>query len=58
MEYGIKIDSFGNCMHTRDEYYMEVENKDDRKVKIASNYKFYLAFENSMTDDYVTEKVW
>ena len=29
-----------------------------RKIKLLSHYKFYLAFENSPIDDYVSEKIF
>uniref|UniRef100_A0A8C5LPV2 Fucosyltransferase n=1 Tax=Leptobrachium leishanense TaxID=445787 RepID=A0A8C5LPV2_9ANUR len=32
--------------------------KEDNIVKTVSEYKFYLAFENSLHTDYVTEKLW
>ena len=51
-------------MHNRDEPVMkddpswpEVAQRRARKVKVLSHYKFYLAFENSPVDDYVSEKV-
>jgi hypothetical protein len=40
-----------------DKGWPEVAQRRARKVKILSNYKFYLAFENSPVDDYVSEKV-
>jgi len=49
MEY-IEVDSFGAC--SRNMY----GNGD--KMTILQHYKFYLAFENSNTEDYVTEKVY
>ncbi|XP_015265761.1 PREDICTED: alpha-(1,3)-fucosyltransferase 4 [Gekko japonicus] len=35
-----------------------LELKDDSVVKTISEYKFYLAFENSQHPDYITEKLW
>lgn len=35
-----------------------LELKDDSVVKTVSEYKFYLAFENSVHPDYITEKLW
>lgn len=35
-----------------------LELKDDSVVKTVSDYKFYLAFENSQHPDYITEKLW
>ncbi|KAM8976264.1 alpha-(1,3)-fucosyltransferase 4 [Pelodytes ibericus] len=32
--------------------------KEDNIVKTVSEYKFYLAFENSLHTDYITEKLW
>jgi hypothetical protein len=46
----IKVDSFGGCVHTKD------MPPDNDKLKLISQYKFYLAFENSNCKDYVTEK--
>jgi glycoprotein 3-alpha-L-fucosyltransferase len=48
IKLGIKIDSFGACL----------KNKATQlgKLEVLPNYKFYLAFENSIEPDYVTEK--
>ncbi|XP_054830439.1 alpha-(1,3)-fucosyltransferase 4 [Eublepharis macularius] len=35
-----------------------LELKNDSVVKTVSEYKFYLAFENSQHPDYITEKLW
>lgn len=57
--------SYGRCFHNRDEpqfpndpNWPEVAQKRARKIKILSQYKFYLAFENAEYDDYVSEKVF
>eukprot|EP01083_Nonionella_stella_P274935 933628_1 len=49
-KYGVEVHSFGRCLHNRD------EGGKRRKVELLREYKFALAFENSETDDYVTEK--
>lgn len=58
--------SYGKCFNN----VQEPEDKEDdpnwppiaqrraRKIKVLSNYKFYLAFENSPIEDYVSEKVF
>ncbi|KAM4701791.1 alpha-(1,3)-fucosyltransferase 4 [Discoglossus pictus] len=61
-----------NEEHDRIQYYNQLRNyieidvygryglelKDDNIVKTVSEYKFYLAFENSLHTDYITEKLW
>ncbi|XP_053561041.1 alpha-(1,3)-fucosyltransferase 4 [Bombina bombina] len=58
--------------HDRVQYYNQLRNyididvygrfgmdlKDDNIIKTVSEYKFYLAFENSLHTDYITEKLW
>ena len=46
---GVPVDSYGKCNNNR-------ESRGASKVDIISQYKFYLAFENSNEEDYVTEK--
>eukprot|EP01038_Epipyxis_sp_PR26KG_P014186 gene14186-19037_t len=41
-----------------DPRWPEIAQRRARKVKILSNYKFYLAFENAPVEDYVSEKVF
>ncbi|XP_045512371.1 alpha-(1,3)-fucosyltransferase C-like isoform X2 [Pieris brassicae] len=51
--YGWSIDIYGHCgKFACPRRYAEICNK-----KIEEQYFFYLAFENSFADDYVTEKV-
>lgn len=61
----IPVHSYGGCLKNREEPVMEVDKrwphvaqKRARKIKILSNYKFYLAFENSQVEDYVSEKAF
>ncbi|KAH3846109.1 hypothetical protein DPMN_088403, partial [Dreissena polymorpha] len=53
MKYGVQIDIFGSCVNgTR-----SLPKNDHQMITTVLNQsKFYLAFENSMCQDYVTEK--
>jgi hypothetical protein len=60
----IEVHSYGSCLKNRDEPSMPndptwppIAQRRARKIKVLSNYKFYLAFENAPIDDYVSEKV-
>ena len=63
MKY-IKIDSYGKCLHntamksTRQD--TETINHYDMKVDILKKkqYKFLIAFENTHTSEYISEKIW
>jgi len=53
----IPIDSYGHCAHNKDEkHYTSQASREARKISLLQTYKFSLAFENSETIDYVTEK--
>ncbi|XP_033752149.1 alpha-(1,3)-fucosyltransferase 10-like [Pecten maximus] len=58
----IKIDSYGKCLHNRDlpqHLQHPIQGMDHSDFfKLVSKYKFSLAFENAMCDDYMTEKLW
>ena len=60
MKY-IKIDSLGRCLNNKElpeEYKDTLTFSDKGFFKIAGKYKFTLAFENAICDDYITEKLW
>lgn len=50
LHFSLKIDVYGHCND------IECPN-DDCDSMLSKEYYFYLAFENSFSDDYVTEKV-
>jgi hypothetical protein len=62
MKHGINIHSYGNCMRNREvpqEYLSKYgSNYNALKIALVSTYKFTMSFENSATDDYVTEKLF
>ncbi len=49
----VKVDSYGNMFRTRPE---RIPPGWSRRVAVMARYKFTLAFENSISRDYVTEK--
>jgi hypothetical protein len=54
MKY-VKVDSYGRCLHNKD-FANSAEKADIDPL--LSQYKFYLAIENSNCKDYFTEKLW
>lgn len=60
MKY-IPVDSYGACLHNKDlppEYQNPLTMDDNGFHKIIAKYKFTLAFENAICEDYITEKLW
>nr|XP_031547368.1 alpha-(1,3)-fucosyltransferase 10 isoform X4 [Vicugna pacos] len=57
----IEVDSYGECLRNRDlpEQLADPASMDaDGFYRILAQYKFILAFENAVCDDYITEKFW
>ncbi|NXJ64432.1 FUT10 fucosyltransferase, partial [Rostratula benghalensis] len=57
----IEVDSYGECLHNRDlpQHLRNPTAMDDGNFyKILAQYKFILAFENAICEDYITEKLW
>ncbi|KAJ8339622.1 hypothetical protein SKAU_G00364080 [Synaphobranchus kaupii] len=57
----IQVDSYGACLHNRDlpAHLQDSAAMDEPGfLRILAQYKFILAFENAVCDDYVTEKLW
>lgn len=48
----INVDIYGGCG------VLKCPGHFTKDCKLISNYKFYLAFENSNCDEYITEKLW
>jgi len=57
---GVSVFSYGNCVHNRDESQepkrAKANQRGARKINNLKRFKFSLAFENSETEDYITEK--
>ncbi|ELW68719.1 Alpha-(1,3)-fucosyltransferase 10 [Tupaia chinensis] len=57
----IEVDSYGACLRNR-ELPLQLQNPAsmdaDGFYRIIAQYKFILAFENAVCDDYITEKLW
>jgi hypothetical protein len=63
LEKYIEIDIFGECdfKKSKTDPCKEIKNwtlSAECNINLYNNYKFYLAFENSLCDEYVTEKYW
>ncbi|KFP24686.1 Alpha-(1,3)-fucosyltransferase 10 [Colius striatus] len=57
----IEVDSYGECLHNRHlpPHLRNPTAMDDEEFhKILAQYKFILAFENAVCEDYITEKLW
>jgi hypothetical protein len=50
----VKIDSYGRLLHNRD--LPEADKGRETMIPVTARYKFALALENSIAEDYVTEK--
>ncbi|KAM4808781.1 GDP-fucose protein O-fucosyltransferase 3 [Rhinophrynus dorsalis] len=57
----VAVDSYGECLHNKD-LPQQVNNPssmdDTQFYHILAQYKFILAFENAVCEDYITEKLW
>lgn len=57
----LDIDSYGTCLHNKDlpENLRNAAKsfQEDQFLDFIANYKFHLAFENAVCDDYMTEKL-
>ncbi|XP_026997024.2 alpha-(1,3)-fucosyltransferase 10 isoform X3 [Tachysurus fulvidraco] len=57
----IPVDSYGQCLHNKDlPFHLRDSSAMDEEsfYQILAQYKFILAFENAICDDYITEKLW
>ncbi|XP_003796354.1 alpha-(1,3)-fucosyltransferase 10 [Otolemur garnettii] len=57
----IEVDSYGDCLRNKDlppQLKGPVSMDADGFYRIIAQYKFILAFENAVCDDYITEKLW
>lgn len=54
----MEIHSYGRCLKNKDEPPRGKRSLNENKRFVLSQYKWYLAFENSVIKDYVSEKVY
>ncbi len=57
MNAGMKVHSFGGCFHNKD-FPSGYKDTSENLLKLLSQYKFYLSFENSICRHYYTEKLF
>jgi hypothetical protein len=58
MKY-VKIDSYGQCLGNKaPPPELQALHRGEAAIRLASQYRFYLAFENSNCNGYVSEKFW
>jgi alpha-1,3-fucosyltransferase 10 len=62
MKY-VQVDSYGACLNNKkfppeiaEIYSLDLYN--DKLLRFIAKYKFVIAFENGICDDYITEKLW
>jgi len=57
----IPVDSYGTCLNNK-ELPSDIQGSDnfesEKFLRFLAQYKFVIAFENAICDDYVTEKLW
>ena len=53
----VSIDSYGGCLHNKDEPPAADGNKVANLAKISSKYRMVVTFENIIQDDYISEKI-
>jgi hypothetical protein len=53
-----EVHSYGRCLKNRDEPPRGNRSPNENKRFVLSQYKWYLAFENNVIKDYVSEKVF
>eukprot|EP01103_Thecamoeba_quadrilineata_P010767 TRINITY_DN2414_c0_g1_i2.p1 TRINITY_DN2414_c0_g1~~TRINITY_DN2414_c0_g1_i2.p1 ORF type:complete len:309 (+),score=11.61 TRINITY_DN2414_c0_g1_i2:155-1081(+) len=54
----IPIDSYGKCLNNVERNVVHNPHNYTEKRIVTSQYKFYIAFENCNTDDYISEKIY
>jgi hypothetical protein len=52
----IRIDALSDCLHNAN--FSSSVRDHNNKTQVMQSYLFHLAFENSIEDDYITEKLW
>lgn len=57
----IDVDSYGTCLHNKDlpSHLSSTQTYNDASLfSFIAQYKFHIAFENALCDDYITEKLY
>ncbi|GFT84674.1 alpha-(1,3)-fucosyltransferase 11 [Nephila pilipes] len=57
----IQVDSYGKCLHNKDlpPQLLSTDTYDKEELfSFISKYKFHIAFENAICEDYITEKLY